>query len=83
MKGNDDPQEPRLGVPGSGDPADDAALRDAAKEFGLHGGDAGQAPGRPRRAAEGAGDRRQGKPNAAAVVEIAGVANVLRQRAES
>ena len=43
MKGNDDPQEPRLGVPGSGDPADDAALRDAAKELGLHGRDKGQA----------------------------------------
>jgi hypothetical protein len=69
MKGNDDPQEPRLGVPGSGDPADDAALRDAAKELGLHGRDKGQAPGRPRRAAEGTGHRGQGSAGTQAVVE--------------
>ena len=72
MKGNDDPQEPRLGVPGSGDPADDAALRDAAKEFGLHGRDEGQAPGRPCRAAQGAGDSGKRRSSAAAMVEAAG-----------
>jgi ATP-dependent RecD-like DNA helicase SH3 domain len=46
-----DPQEPRVGVPGGGDPADDAALCHAAAESGLHRRDTWQALGRARWAA--------------------------------
>ena len=56
-------------------PLSDAALSDAAAKPGLHGGDARQAPGRARRAAEGAGDRGQGSAGAEAVVEAAGMAD--------
>src|SRR5437899_1910746 len=77
---NNDPQEPGLRVPRRGGPADDAALRDAAKEFGLHGRDEGQAPGRPCRAAEGSGDRGQGRPDEAAVVKAAGMAICAQAR---
>ena len=71
---DDDPQEPGLGIPGRRHPVDDAALPDAAAEPGLHRGDPRQAPGRPGRAAEGAGDRGQRKPREAAMVEAAGMA---------
>ena len=46
-------QEPGLGIPGGGPPADDAALPDAEAQPRLHRGDAGQAAGgagRPTRA---------------------------------
>src|SRR5262249_31631678 len=71
-------QLPGLGIPGRGDPADDAALRHAATEPGLHWRDARQAPSSPRRAAEGPGDSGEGRSSATAMVEIAGMANVLR-----
>jgi hypothetical protein len=64
-----------------GDPADDAALPDAAAELGLHRRDARQASRGSGWAAQSAGDRSQGRPNAAAVVEAAGMAVVLKQRA--
>ena len=69
-----DTQIAGVGVPGRGDSADDAALPDAATKPGLHWRDEGQAPRRARWAAEGACDRRQGKPSEAAMVEVAGMA---------
>jgi hypothetical protein len=73
-----DPQEPRLGTPGCGNSADDAALPDVAAKSGLYGSDAREAPCRPGRAAEGARYRGQGKPSDDTVVKAAGVAD--RQR---
>ena len=70
---DDHPREPRFGIPGRADPADDAALPDAAAEPGLPGGDARQTPGRAGRAAQGVGDRGQGRPRAAAMVEARAV----------
>jgi exodeoxyribonuclease V alpha subunit len=75
---DDDPQEPGLGIPGGGHPTDDATLPDAAAKPGLHWGDPRQAARRPRRAAEGAGDRRQGRADTAALVEAARVAFIPR-----
>jgi exodeoxyribonuclease V alpha subunit len=71
---NNDPQEPGLGIPGCGNPADDPALPDAAAKPGLHRGDPRQAARGRRRAAEGARDRAQGSGHPATVVEAAGVA---------
>jgi hypothetical protein len=63
-----------LGIPRCGHSVDDAALYDAATEPGVYGGDAGQTPRRPCRAAEGARYRGQGRPSEATVVEAAGMA---------
>jgi hypothetical protein len=71
-------KEPGVRIPRRRDPADDAALPDAAAEPGLYWGDARQAPRRARRLAKGARYCGQGEPSEAAVVKAAGVAD--RQR---
>jgi hypothetical protein len=63
-----------LGVPGRGDPGDDAALPDAAAESALHRCHTRAKTGRPGGSAQGRGYRGQGTARAQAMVEAAGVA---------
>src|SRR5262249_4999227 len=74
LASDNDPQKPGIRIPGRRHPAQHSALPDAAAESGLDGGEARQAPGGARRAAEGAGDRRQGSAGTEAMVEVAGLA---------
>jgi hypothetical protein len=74
------PQGPGLGVSGRGHPADDAALRDAPAQSALHRGDARAAPGRARRPAQGARDRRARAADPAPLVEAEGVARGVGRR---